>query len=235
MPEPKLLSDLRGNVLTLTLNRPAKLNGIDNELADGLRQSLDGAATDAAVHVVRLRGNGRAFCAGRDVSAAPTDKDLELIQAVVRAIVAHPKPVVAAVHGWVVGAGLEWTLTSDIVVMAEDARLKLPEAAIGVFVTGGLVATLPASVGLARTKALMLLGDEFNAPQALAWGIAQQVVPVGELDRASWTISTRLAALRPELAREFKRLLNLIGLPGFDRAIDMESGATPAGWWRRLA
>ena len=168
MPEPKLLSDLRGNVLTLTLNRPAKLNAIDNELADGLRQSLDGAATDAAVHVVRLRGNGRAFCAGRDVSAAPTDKDLELIQAVVRAIVAHPKPVVAAVHGWVVGAGLEWTLTSDIVVMAEDARLKLPEAAIGVFVTGGLVATLPASVGLARTKALMLLGDEFNAPQALA-------------------------------------------------------------------
>ena len=81
---------------------------------------------------------------------------------------AHPKPVVAAVHGWVVGAGLEWTLTSDIIVMAEDARLKLPEAAIGVFVTGGLVATLPASVGLARTKALMLLGDEFNAPQALA-------------------------------------------------------------------
>ena len=142
-----------------------------------------------------------------------------------RAIVAHPKPVVAAVHGWVVGAGLEWTLTSDIVVIAEDARLKLPEAAIGVFVTSGLVATLPATVGLARAEALTLLGDEFNAPQALAWGIAQQVVPVGELDRASSTISTRLAALRPELAREFKPLLNLIGLPGFDRAIDMESRA----------
>jgi 2-(1,2-epoxy-1,2-dihydrophenyl)acetyl-CoA isomerase len=94
-------------VLTLTLNRPDKLNAIDSELATELLEALHVASTDPGVRVVRLRGTGRAFCAGRDISAAPTDKDLEQVQAIAKAIVGSPKPVVAAVHGWTVGAGLE--------------------------------------------------------------------------------------------------------------------------------
>lgn len=223
MPSTKLLLDREAGVLTLTLNRPDKLNAIDNPLAETLLDALAAAANDPEVRAIRLRGNGRAFCAGRDVSAAPTDRDLELVQAVSRAIVAHPKPVIAAVHGWTVGAGFEWMMNADIVVAADDTRFKLPEASLGVFVTGGLVATLPAAIGPMRAKALTLLGETVDAAQALAWGLVYQCVPADELDAVSLAAARRIAALKPEVAGVFKRVLNQIGLNQFHRAIDEES------------
>ena len=81
MTSTHLLHERDGGVLTLTLNRPDKLNAIHNPLAEALLDALNAAATDADVRAIRLRGSGRAFCAGRDVSAAPTDRDLELVQA----------------------------------------------------------------------------------------------------------------------------------------------------------
>jgi 2-(1,2-epoxy-1,2-dihydrophenyl)acetyl-CoA isomerase len=223
MAAPKLLTEARDGILTLTLNRPHKLNAIDNELAADLLRALDAAATDEAVRAIRLRGNGRAFCAGRDVSAAPTEDDLVLVQAVARAIVRNPKPVIAEVHGWTVGAGLEWMLNADIVVAAENARFKFPEASLGVFVTGGLTATLPATAGLARAKALTLLGEEFNPRQALEWGLVWQVVALEELQDASSRLAATLAKLDPGVAAQYKRVFNLIGLEAFDRAIAEEN------------
>lgn len=223
MPATPLLLDRDGGVLTLTLNRPDKLNAIDNPLADALLDALRSAAADPAVRAVRLRGHGRAFCAGRDVSAPPTERDLELVQAVARAIVTHRCPVIAAVHGWTVGAGFEWMMNADVVVAANDTRFKLPEASLGVFVTGGLVATLPAAVGPMRAKALTLLGEAFDAQQALAWGLVYRCVPVDELDAVSLAAARQIAALAPEVASAFKRVLNQIGLDGFDRAIEAEN------------
>ena len=220
---PTLLLERGAGVLTLALNRPDKLNAIDNPLAEALLDALNAAATDPAVRAIRLRGNGRAFCAGRDVSAAPTDRDLELVQAVSRAIVAHPKPVIAAVHGWTVGAGFEWMMNADIVYAAADTRFKLPEASLGVFVTGGLVATLPSAIGPMRAKALTLLGEPFDAAQALAWGLVYRCVPLDELDAASLAAVRQIADLKPEVSTEFKRVLNLIGLERFERAIEEES------------
>jgi len=223
-----LLRESRDGVLTLTLNRPDKLNAIDNELARGLLAALQAAEHDAAVRVVRLRGNGRAFCAGRDVSAAPTEDDLALVQAVAQAVVTLPKPVIAAVHGWVIGAGLEWMLDADVVVAAESARFRLPEASLGVFVTGGLVATLPAAAGLGRAKALLLLGEPFTAVQAREWGLVWSVVAGEALDACSWETAIRLAALAPEVARQYKRVLNQVGLTAFDAAIRYENEAQRA-------
>jgi 2-(1,2-epoxy-1,2-dihydrophenyl)acetyl-CoA isomerase len=228
MTEPKLLVERKDGVLTLILNRPGKLNAIDNELAASLRQALDGAAVDSSVRTIRLRGNGRAFCAGRDVSEAPTEMDLELVQAVARSIVQNPKPVVAVVHGWTVGAGLEWMLNADLVFAADDTRFKLPEASLGVFVTGGLVATLPAAIGLTRAKALMLLGDEFNAQQAASWGLVYKIHPSSELETSSLEACNRLAALKPAVASQFKRVLNLFGLQEFDRAVAEEENVQRA-------
>jgi enoyl-CoA hydratase/carnithine racemase len=223
MTEPKLLLERTDEVLTLVLNRPNKLTAIDNDLAGSLDAALRAAAVDPTVRVIRVRGNGRAFCAGRDVGSAPTERDLELVQAVTKAIVGNPKPVVAAVHGWTVGAGLEWMMNADVVYAAAGARFKLPEAGIGVFVTGGLVATLPASVGLHRAKALMLLGEEFSAQQVVDWGIAHAAPPVAELDAVSLSACRRLAALRPDVAAQFKRVLNLFGLGRFEAAVQEES------------
>jgi 2-(1,2-epoxy-1,2-dihydrophenyl)acetyl-CoA isomerase len=218
----KLLTHTDEGVLTLTLNRPDKLNAIDNELADALLRALDAARDDALVRVIRLRGAGRAFCAGRDVSAAPTEQDLVLVQSVSQALVSHPRPVLAEVHGWTVGAGFEWMLNADVVVAAEGTRFKLPEAALGVFVTGGLSATLPAMAGLARAKALTLLGDEFSARQARDWGLIWQVVPDAALQASGLQTAQRLAALKPDVAAQFKRVLNQIGLAGFDQAVAEE-------------
>lgn len=223
MTATKLLIKQDAGVLTLVLNRPNKLNAIDNDLAACLQKALDAAATDASVKAIRILGSGRAFCAGRDVSEAPTEKDLELVQSVARSIVGNPKPIVAAVHGWTVGAGFEWMLNADIVFASEDARFKLPEASLGVFVTGGLVATLPAAIGLPRAKALMLLGEEFGAQQAADWGLVYRVVPADELDAVTLAACHRLADLKPSVAAQFKRVLNLFGLERFDRAIEEES------------
>ena len=225
MPEPKLLTHKHDGVLTLTLNRPNKLNAIDNELASALLEALDAGTSDTTVRAVRLLGSGRAFCAGRDVSAAPTEKDLALVQGVAKAIVRSSKPVVAAVHGWTVGAGLEWMLDADIVICAESTRFKLPEASIGVFVTGGLSATLPAMVGLARAKALVMLGEEISARQAFDWGMVYKIVADKDLDAASWQAAATLAALAPPVAAQFKRVFNLLGLEAFDRAINEEDKA----------
>lgn len=220
--DPSLISTQADGILTLSLNRPDKLNAIDNDLAERLLDALKRAAADASVRVIRPMGQGRAFCAGRDVSALPTDRDLELVQAVSRAIVGHPKPVVAAVHGWTVGAGFEWMMNADLVLAAEGTRFKLPEASLGVFVTGGLVATLPATVGLHRAKSLMLLGEAFDARQAVEWGMAVASPPLAELDAVSMAACQRLAGLEPEVARQFKRVLNLFGLERFDAAVEEE-------------
>lgn len=228
MITPKLLCHLHSGVMTLTLNRPDKLNAIDNDLSHQLLQALRAAEQDASVRVVVLKGHGRAFCAGRDVSAPPTEQDLVLVQAVAQAVVHLPKPVVAAVHGWTVGAGLEWMLNADVVLAATSARFKLPEASLGVFVTGGLTATLAACAGVARAKALMLLGEEFTAAQAQAWGLVWHVVPPEALEAESARVADKLAALQPEVASRFKRALNEVGLHQFHRAMEMENEAQRA-------
>jgi 2-(1,2-epoxy-1,2-dihydrophenyl)acetyl-CoA isomerase len=228
MTTPKLLTGFADGIMTVSLNRPDKLNAIDNQLARELLAAIDLASRDDAVRVLLLRGNGRAFCAGRDVTSPPTEDDLILVQAVAKALVRSPKPVIACVHGWAVGAGFEWMLNADIVIAGESARFKLPEASIGVFVTGGLTATLSAYAGVARAKALMLLGEEFSPAQAQAWGLVWKVVPDQKLESASLQIGAKLALLPPAVAASFKRVLNDIGLRHFDDAIALENEAQRA-------
>ena len=218
-----LQSEQIGHILTLRLNRPERLNAINEATARELLTGLTEAERSPDVHVIVLRGNGRAFCAGRDVSEPPTPEILTLVQDVSKAMVRCSKPIVVAVHGWVVGAGVEWMLDGDIVVAARSARLKLPEAGIGVFVTGGVSATLPAMAGMARAKGAMLLGEEFSAADAERWGLIWKVADDDALDAEILRIAQRLAALKPDVVRRFKRVLNEIGLERFDRAIALET------------
>lgn len=228
MTSSRLITSVQHGVLTLSLNRPEKLNAIDNDLSRDLLSALTMASSDPSVRVVVVNGNGRAFCAGRDVSTAPTDEDLVLVQAVSKAIVGLSKPVIAAVHGWTVGAGLEWMLNADVVIAASSARFKLPEASIGVFVTGGLTATLAAYAGLSRAKALMLLGEEFSPTQALAWGMVWRVVAPDEFALESRRVAEQIASLRPEVVSQYKRVLNAVGLSSFHKAIELENEAQRA-------
>jgi 2-(1,2-epoxy-1,2-dihydrophenyl)acetyl-CoA isomerase len=221
----QVLVERRDGVLALTLNRPECLNAIDNDMARALLAELEAAGRDAEIRAILLRGSGRAFCAGRDVRAAPTDQDLTLVQAVAKALVGLPKPVVTGVHGWTVGAGVEWMLDTDIVIAAASARFRLPEASLGVFVTGGISAILPAVAGLSRAKALMLLGEAFDAGQAADWGLVWRVVEDGELESACWQTALALSKLEPAVAAEFKRVLNKLGMPAFGNAVEEETRA----------
>ena len=218
-----LRSELNEGVLTLRLDRPKRLNAIDEPTAEALLVALRRAAEAVEVRVVVLRGSGRAFSAGRDVSAAPTATILALVQDVARAIVALPKPVVVAVHGWVVGAGVEWMLAADIVVAARGARFKLPEIGLGVFVTGGITATLPRYAGLARAKGLLLLGEEFSAADALLWGLVWSVVDEAALDGEVARVAQRLAGFEPHAVARFKRVLNELTLDRFEVALLTEA------------
>ena len=224
----KVSSAVSDGIMTVTLHRPEKLNAIDNDLARELLQAITVAGSSDVVRVVQLGGAGRAFCAGRDVSAPPTEQDLALVQAVATALVSLPKPVVAAVHGWTLGAGLEWMLDADVAIAAQSSRFKLPEASLGVFVTGGLTATLPAFAGLARAKGLMLLGEEFGAVDAQAWGLVWQVVPDADLDAAAARVCKKLAALAPHVVSRYKRVLNAMQLAHFQQAVEAESEAQRA-------
>jgi 2-(1,2-epoxy-1,2-dihydrophenyl)acetyl-CoA isomerase len=218
-----LRSELADQVLTLRLDRRKRLNAIDEAMAQSLLDALRRAEESADVRVVVLRGSGRAFSAGRDVSEPPTPAILALVQDVARAIVALSKPVVAAVHGWVVGAGVEWMLDADIVVAARSARFKLPEIGLGVFVTGGITSTLPRYAGLARAKGLLLLGEEFSAADALLWGLVWSVVDDAALDAEVVRIAARLAGFEPHAMCRFKRVLNAIELDRFEVALQTEA------------
>ena len=223
-----LRSDLADGVLTLTLDRPERLNAIDDALAEALLEAFDAAERSAGVRAIVLCGNGRAFCAGRDVSAPPTPQILERVQAVARAIVLSSRPVVVAVHGWAVGAGVEWMLDADIVVAAHTARFRLPEIGLGVFVTGGISRTLPALVGLARARALLLLGEEFSAEEARRWGMVWSVVEPDRLAAETARIARRLAGFDPAAVARFKRVLNRLNLEAFDLALEVESAMQTA-------
>ena len=124
--------------------------------------------------------------------------------------------------------GLELALAADIRLAVDSATFALPEASIGVFVTGGLSATLVASAGLARAKAITLLGEPFTAAQAQAWGLVWEVVPDEQLEARAQAVCAQIAALRPEVAAAFKRVFNRIGLPAFDAAIEQENAVTRA-------
>ena len=218
-----LRSELADQVLTLRLDRPKRLNAIDEPTARALLAALRRADESAEVRVVVLRGTGRAFSAGRDVSEPPTPLILALVQDVARTIVGLSKPVVAAVHGWVVGAGVEWMLDADIVVSVRSARFKLPEIGLGVFVTGGVTTTLPRYAGLARAKGLLLLGEEISATDALQWGLIWSVVDDDALDAEVARIATRLAGFDPRALCRFKRVLNAIELERIEVALQTEA------------
>jgi 2-(1,2-epoxy-1,2-dihydrophenyl)acetyl-CoA isomerase len=223
-----LRSDLADGVLTLTLDRPERLNAIDDALAGALLDAFAAAERSAAVRVIVLCGHGRAFCAGRDVSVPPTPRILERVQAVASAIVLSSRPVVMAVHGWAIGAGVEWMLDADIVVAAHTARFRLPEIGLGVFVTGGISRTLPALVGLARARALLLLGEEFSAEEARRWGMVCSVAEPERLAAETARIARRLAGFDPAAVARFKRVLNRLNLEAFDVALEVESAMQTA-------
>lgn len=185
---------------TVTLARPS----LSSTAKTALRDALADVAADEEVRAVVLTGNGKAFCVGQDLAehAAALQADPgtafatidEHYNPIVSALATAPKPVVAAINGTCVGAGLGFALACDVRVAAESARFGTAFTGIGLAPDSGLSVTLARAVGVARASELILLAEPFSAADALAWGVVGSVVPDGDLPTAAHRVAARLAA-----------------------------------------
>ncbi len=212
-------------VLELRLNRPQRLNALTLALTEHLLAAVRQACRDKSVRVLLLTGEGRAFCAGKDRDDPGTPEFAATLQQLALALMECPKPVVAAVQGWAVGAGLELLLDCDVVVAARSARFMLPEVHAGLFGTGGVMALLPRKIGLARAKGVLMLGGEFGAPQALDWGLIWSVADEGQLRDAALAIARQLASAHPEILRAIKSLLHEEAVGALPAMLEREADA----------
>jgi enoyl-CoA hydratase len=222
---------LDDGVLSVTLNRPDSLNSLNAPMLKTLADTLDRAATDTRVRVVRLGGAGRGFCSGAGISAddqanrSPVTPDEVLIEAnrAVRAITELPKPVVAVVHGPAAGVGVSLALASDIVLASEKAFFLLAFTKIGLMPDGGASALVAAAIGRIRAMRMALLAERISAAEAYDFGLVSAVHPADELDAAVAKVIDTLASGPAIALRKTKQAINAATLTELEGAIGHES------------
>ena len=222
-----------GAVATLTLNRPARLNAVSLSLYDSLTESLRTISSDSSIRAAVITGAGRAFSVGADLKTHgetdPTQEErrhyIAAAQQANRLLQTLSKPVVAAINGHAIGAGLELALSCDLIIVAEEAKLRLPEIALGTFVGGGVTYTLAQRVGLAKAKELVFLADFIEAKEAARLGLANQCVPSAQVLETASSLAVRLAAMAPRSLALAKRLLGRAASIDRDTALADESEA----------
>ena len=233
-----VLSSTANNVRTLTLNRPDRLNAMNSEMLEALCQALDNANADPNIGAIVLRGSGRAFCSGDDLkdfeNQARSEQEafefIESIQDITRRIVLGEKIVIGAIHGWAVGGGLEWAINCDLAVFADNTRCFFPELKWGMFPTGGATYLLPKMIGLVKTKDLMLLGEVFDAFEALEMGLAWKVVSEDSVYETAHQAAERIASISRDAVTDLKKVLNQVNADALEYAMKLETAATVKGF-----
>ena len=205
-----------GPLALLSLNRPEKLNAINQKMVAELNQALDLAEADDSVRVIVLDGNGRAFSAGFDLDLAndgADDIDMDALRKeleddfnVIMRFWESPKITVAAVHGYCLGSAMEMAVACDITVAAEGCRFGAPEVKFG----SGIVALLlPWFIGPKRAKELLLSGDDkVSAEQAREYGLVNRVVPVDDLQSVARDMAAQIARNDELAVRTTKQAIN---------------------------
>ncbi|HSR51872.1 MAG TPA: 2-(1,2-epoxy-1,2-dihydrophenyl)acetyl-CoA isomerase PaaG [Acidobacteriota bacterium] len=227
-----ILYGLDLGVARITLNRPEKLNSFNRPMAKRLREALDDAAQRVEVRSVLITGSGRAFCAGQDLSEAVSDEgddptDLGQIvedsyNPVIRAIVGLEKPVVCAVNGVAAGAGANLALACDLVLASKKAKFIQSFCNIGLIPDSGGTYHLPRLVGMARAKAMMLLGEPVEAEQAEQWGLISATAEHHELEDKALEVARHLAKQPTRGLGLIKRALNRTLDHTLDEQLELE-------------
>ena len=235
-PDPPVLVDRAGDVLTITLNRPHRLNALNAALLDAFDAAF--ASVDRDVRAVVLRGAGRAFSSGHDLKQSAEEdhagpkraEDLvagaERLHEITRRVRACPAPVVCQVHGYAIGGGAEIALSGDLVVASTTTTFRFTETAVGLVVTNGFTALLPRAAGPVVAKEIILLGEPFSGAQAATWGLVNRAVAEDELEVEVTRVVQSLREKAPTALRLAKRLLDE-GIQGtMAEAMARESEAT---------
>lgn len=209
---PRIHARVDGHVAWLILDRPDKLNAMTIDAWRLMGQRLAEIEKNPDVRVLVLAGEGRAFLAGHDVGemkehaeqmdagtfrAAHLHEGQKALQETTRLIRRARYPVIAAVHGYAVGAGCEVTLACDLVVAGETTKLGFPEVNVGVTITNGGTFLLARKVGLARARELAYTGEFIDARAALAMGLVNRVVPDANVRAEAETLARRIASRAP--------------------------------------
>ena len=219
-----------GDVAEIALNRPRVLNAYNMQMRDDMSQALEAVQVDPDVRCVLLRGEGeRAFCTGADLTefgTAPSRviaRQVRWERDVWGQFLSLDKPIVAALHGYVIGSGIEMAMLCDIRIASEDAVFGLPEAALGMLPAAGGYQTIPRTVGRSRALEALLSNERMDAAKALDIGLVHRVVPRETLLDEALAQARQLASYPAHLLKAMKEaLLRGLDMP-LERALDMET------------
>ncbi len=232
---PDVLYDVDGAVATITLNRPDRLNAMGGQLIPEALDAIERAAGDDAVRVVVLTGAGRGFCAGGDLTGGaggglegpmPVETKIRHLREYMRSsqlLYEMPKITIAAVNGACAGAGLSWACACDLRYAADSA--KFTTAFINAGLSGDFGGTwlLPRILGPAKARELYLLGDRFDAREALDLGFVSAIVPAEQLLDHVREVADKLLAKAPVALGRIKANLNDAEHVSFTEALDREA------------
>jgi enoyl-CoA hydratase len=207
-----ILTETRGRVGLITLNRPQAMNALNNRLMREIMYALESYDKDDAVGAMVITGSEKAFAAGADIKEMADlsiqqimDRDHVAVFGRIRTI---GKPVIAAVSGWALGGGCEVALSCDMIVASESARFGQPEITIGVIPGAGGTQRLTRAVGKAIAMEMILNNRTLTAQEAYQFGMVNRVVPVqGYLDEAI-KLAEEIASRAPLAARSAKKMIN---------------------------
>ena len=191
--------ETNGYVAIITMNKPDRMNRLDEEIVDALHHSWKRFMATDGERVAVIAGNGRAFSAGADLNAIPHD----LYRAIPGVGVPVDKPVVAAVQGWCVGGSMVITTMCDLMVAADDAMFSYPEVKIGF--SGGLISNLASRIPHKIAMELLLTGEPITAQRAFEVGYVNKLTPTDDVLAAARSYAEAIAAHAPLPSRMLKR------------------------------
>jgi enoyl-CoA hydratase len=207
-----LLYEKQDGVAYVTLNRPEALNAYNIQMRDDLYQILSAIKDDDEVLVAIFKGAGKkAFCAGADLSeflSAPSPavaRQVRFERDVWRLFLNIPQPLIAALHGYVLGSGIEIALCCDIRIASEDSRFGMPEVDLGIIPAAGGTQTLPRTVGRGKALEMLLANRWISAEEAYRIGLVNRVVPIDELLKAAEEVAKKIASCNPTAVRYAKQ------------------------------
>jgi len=230
MPLETVIYEKVADVAVIRLNRPEVLNAINMQLTRDVHQALAEAALDTGVKGVILKGEGRAFCAGDDLSESPLGiptetilNHVEVLQDTTRIMLKMGKPVIAVVHGYALGAGCEWAMSADIRIAAEGTKFGFPETNVGAGITNCGTKLLPLLIGIGRAKWMAFTNERIDAKTAEQWGLVNFVVPAGEQDKAAMDMLKKIIGNSSLSIKLTKQQMNYGVYQDYEQQFEMEA------------
>jgi len=211
----------------LTLNRPDALNALNSRMVDEIISALLDFEPDDDVRCVIMTGSERAFCAGADIREMSTQSTVDMIRtnlflSLWRSVGIFPKPIIAALSGYVLGGGLELAMACDILIASESAKLGQPEINIGIIPGGGGTQRLTRAVGRYKAMEMILAGSTIAAEEARQYGLVNRVVPRERFLEEAKALGREIASKSPIAVRMAKQAINKAYELGLTEGIEFE-------------